>query len=100
MCEVHGSRVGNFECDLLKAISSQGFRVFVLSVVARQLHSYNYGIRSMEVLIFYSSRQFVVRRPVKEINRVGLSGVLIFKNVCSSSPRIPIVCNNRVLRES
>jgi hypothetical protein len=31
------SRVGNFECDLLKAISSQGFRVFVLSVVARQL---------------------------------------------------------------
>ena len=30
------SRIGNFECDLLKAISSQGFRVFVLSVVARQ----------------------------------------------------------------
>ena len=30
-------------------------------------------------LIFYSSRQFVVRRPVKEISMVGLSGVLIIK---------------------
>ena len=54
----------------------------------------------MEVLIFCSPRQFVVRRPVKETNMVGLSGVLILKNVCISSPRIPIVCNNRMLKES
>ena len=37
----------------------------------------------MEVLIFCSPRQFVVRRPVKETNMVGLSGVLILKMYAS-----------------